>query len=270
MADSPPPLLLPRKRPANARPPASVRVVDGTGAESFASPGDATESLTTKDEPASPPPDQDYDKEEDKDGECNHTGGEYSHADGEYSHTDSESKHTDGEYSHTDGRAPLGEGRRAVKRHFRAGPQRVSADIRNTCRFDYAPDLCKDYNETGFCGFGDSCKFVHDRGDYKMGWELEREWEERQRRLDRGLEEESYDGGQDSSLAPPQQEEAEPEECGICHQTLQPPIVQTKCGHCFCERCALRVARSSDKCQVCGHRIAGQFKIYKGPPKKSL
>jgi hypothetical protein len=41
-------------------------------------------------------------------------------------------------------------------------------------RFDYQPDICKDYKETGFCSYGDSCKFMHDRGDYKSGWELER------------------------------------------------------------------------------------------------
>lgn len=39
--------------------------------------------------------------------------------------------------------------------------------------FDYQPDICKDYKETGFCSYGDSCKFLHDRGDYKSGWELE-------------------------------------------------------------------------------------------------
>ena len=44
-------------------------------------------------------------------------------------------------------------------------------------RWDYAPDICKDYKETGFCGFGDSCKFMHDRSDYKFGWQLEREME---------------------------------------------------------------------------------------------
>lgn len=43
-----------------------------------------------------------------------------------------------------------------------------------TVRFDYQPDICKDYKETGFCGYGDSCKFVHDRGDYKSGWELDK------------------------------------------------------------------------------------------------
>ena len=44
----------------------------------------------------------------------------------------------------------------------------------HACRFDYQPDICKDYKETGYCGYGDACKFVHDRGDYKSGWELDR------------------------------------------------------------------------------------------------
>ena len=54
------------------------------------------------------------------------------------------------------------------------GPLRGSTYIRMSARFDYQPDICKDYKETGFCSFGDSCKFLHDRGDYKSGWELEK------------------------------------------------------------------------------------------------
>eukprot|EP01113_Clastostelium_recurvatum_P034263 TRINITY_DN4626_c0_g1_i4.p1 TRINITY_DN4626_c0_g1~~TRINITY_DN4626_c0_g1_i4.p1 ORF type:complete len:244 (+),score=33.40 TRINITY_DN4626_c0_g1_i4:51-782(+) len=63
----------------------------------------------------------------------------------------------------------------------KAGPVKGSGHIRISSRFDYQPDLCKDYKETGYCGFGDSCKFMHDRGDYKSGWQLEREWDEDQR-----------------------------------------------------------------------------------------
>ncbi|XP_014667451.1 PREDICTED: RING finger protein 113A-like isoform X2 [Priapulus caudatus] len=58
------------------------------------------------------------------------------------------------------------------------GPIRAPAHLRATVRWDYQPDICKDYKETGFCGFGDSCKFMHDRSDYKHGWQLEREWKE--------------------------------------------------------------------------------------------
>ncbi|KAK7854465.1 zinc finger ccch domain-containing protein 1 [Quercus suber] len=58
------------------------------------------------------------------------------------------------------------------------GPLRASAHIRVSARFDYQPDICKDYKETGYCGYGDSCKFMHDRGDYKSGWQMEKEWDE--------------------------------------------------------------------------------------------
>lgn len=63
---------------------------------------------------------------------------------------------------------------------IKTGPMQGSSNIRITTRFDYQPDLCKDYKETGYCCFGDSCKFMHDRGDYKSGWQLEKEWEKNQ------------------------------------------------------------------------------------------
>lgn len=37
-----------------------------------------------------------------------------------------------------------------------AGP----SNVRTITITDYQPDVCKDYKETGFCGFGDTCKFV--------------------------------------------------------------------------------------------------------------
>lgn len=36
----------------------------------------------------------------------------------------------------------------------RAGPVRASSTIRMTSRMDFQPDLCKDYKETGYCGYG--------------------------------------------------------------------------------------------------------------------
>uniref|UniRef100_A0A915LNX5 C3H1-type domain-containing protein n=1 Tax=Meloidogyne javanica TaxID=6303 RepID=A0A915LNX5_MELJA len=60
----------------------------------------------------------------------------------------------------------------------RMGPIRATQYMRASVRWDYAPDICKDYKETGYCTFGDSCKFMHDRTDYKHGWEIERDWEE--------------------------------------------------------------------------------------------
>jgi RING finger protein 113A len=56
-----------------------------------------------------------------------------------------------------------------------AGPARAPVHYRAVSRFDYQPDVCKDYKDTGFCGYGDACKFLHDRGDYKTGWQLEKD-----------------------------------------------------------------------------------------------
>lgn len=62
------------------------------------------------------------------------------------------------------------------------GPVRGTDNVRMTMRIDYDPCICKDYKETGYCGFGDTCKFLHDRTDYKAGWQIEREWEEQQKK----------------------------------------------------------------------------------------
>jgi len=57
------------------------------------------------------------------------------------------------------------------------GPQKLNSNVRTITVTDFAPDVCKDYKQTGFCGFGDSCKFLHAREDYKQGWQLDRDWE---------------------------------------------------------------------------------------------
>ncbi len=54
------------------------------------------------------------------------------------------------------------------------GPLRANMYVRMTALMDYNPSICKDYKETGYCSYGDSCKFMHDRGDYKQSWELDR------------------------------------------------------------------------------------------------
>lgn len=41
----------------------------------------------------------------------------------------------------------------------RKGPMRAPDNLRATVRWDYQPDLCKDYKETGFCGFGGESLF---------------------------------------------------------------------------------------------------------------
>ena len=68
---------------------------------------------------------------------------------------------------------------------IKAGPIRGSSYVRISTRFDYAPDVCKDYKETGYCGYGDSCKFLHAREDYKHGWQIDQEYEAELKRKER-------------------------------------------------------------------------------------
>ncbi|XP_009093461.3 E3 ubiquitin-protein ligase RNF113A-like [Serinus canaria] len=125
----------------------------------------------------------------------------------------------------------------------RKGPIRAPEHLRATVRWDYQPDICKDYKETGFCGFGDSCKFLHDRSDYKHGWQMERE-------LGTSDNNENYEVSSG--------EEDVPFKCFICRGSFQNPVI-TRCGHYFCESCALQHYRKSQRCYVCGKQTSGVF-----------
>uniref|UniRef100_A0A8C5CNL9 Ring finger protein 113A n=1 Tax=Gadus morhua TaxID=8049 RepID=A0A8C5CNL9_GADMO len=129
----------------------------------------------------------------------------------------------------------------------RKGPIRAPEHLRATVRWDYQPDICKDYKETGFCGFGDSCKFLHDRSDYKHGWQIEREMEEGRYGAN---DEENYEVSSD--------EEDLPFKCFICRGSFKNPII-TKCRHYFCETCALQHYRKSQRCYVCNTQTNGVF-----------
>lgn len=141
------------------------------------------------------------------------------------------------------------------------GPLRASAHIRVSARFDYQPDICKDYKETGYCGFGDSCKFMHDRGDYKSGWQMEREWDEaekiRKMNLAMGVDnddDEHGGGGVDNE----DEDDPLPFACFICRQSFVDPVA-TKCKHYFCEHCALKHHSKNKRCFVCNEPTLGIF-----------
>lgn len=114
-------------------------------------------------------------------------------------------------------------------------------------------EICKDYKETGYCSFGDSCKFIHDRSDYKSGWEIvmivdrveeqERDWqkeqEEKRKRRERGegniiemdlmIESEDEDN---KYVIESSDEEELPFACFICREEFVKPVV-TKYGMYF-------------------------------------
>ncbi|KAG4302741.1 hypothetical protein PCANB_001053 [Pneumocystis canis] len=148
----------------------------------------------------------------------------------------------------------------------RPGPVQTK-HLMPTTFIDYAPDVCKDYKQTGFCGFGDSCKFLHDREDYKAGWQLDREWEEIQhkKRIET-LYTKDLDNQTQVSCS---DEEEIPFACFICRKEYVQPIV-TKCGHYFCEECAIRRYRKHPTCIICGAGTSGIFNAAKKLEQKLL
>lgn len=106
--------------------------------------------------------------------------------------------------------------RETLDKKMKSGPIKATSHVRTITLMDYQPDVCKDYKETGFCGYGDSCKFLHDRGDYLAGWQLDKLPDEGVREVEEEDEEEEV-----------------PFACLICRQPFTQPVV-TKCGHYFC------------------------------------
>ncbi|KAI5362435.1 Putative Zinc finger, CCCH-type, Zinc finger, RING-type, Zinc finger, RING/FYVE/PHD-type [Septoria linicola] len=138
------------------------------------------------------------------------------------------------------------------------GPQKAPTNVRTITVTDFAPDVCKDYKQTGFCGFGDSCKFLHAREDYKQGWQLDREWEKAGKK--------DKKPNNDDSTADMDDEEkllsSIPFACIICKSDYKNPVV-TKCGHYFCEKCAMtRYMKDKKKqCANCGADTQGSFGV---------
>ncbi|KAK4457756.1 autophagy-like protein 3 [Cladorrhinum samala] len=155
----------------------------------------------------------------------------------------------------------------------KVGPIKAPTNIRTITITDMAADVCKDYKQTGFCGFGDNCKFLHAREDYQAGWQLDKEWEnvtrgskqlagtvvasaDRKRKAQEGEAEDGGDEDQGEML------DNIPFVCLICKEDYKSPVV-TRCGHYFCESCALKRYRKDPGCAVCGAGTGGVFNAAK-------
>ncbi|KAH9990746.1 hypothetical protein F4779DRAFT_252121 [Xylariaceae sp. FL0662B] len=152
----------------------------------------------------------------------------------------------------------------------KVGPIKAATNIRTITVTDFAPDVCKDYKQTGFCGFGDNCKFLHAREDYKQGWQLDREWENVTRgkknvggkvvasasRGGANADDDDVDAAEEALL------EKIPFACVICKGPYKEPIV-TRCQHYFCLPCALQRYRKDPSCAACGAGTGGVFNTAK-------
>ncbi|AMD20273.1 HDL471Wp [Eremothecium sinecaudum] len=108
---------------------------------------------------------------------------------------------------------------------------------------DYQPDVCKDFKQTGYCGYGDSCKFLHSRDDFKAGWKLNEEWRVEdlaREKLEKELEKIPF-------------------RCVICKGEYKSPV-ETNCHHYFCSSCFMKRSKSTTKCAICGQETQGVMK----------
>ncbi|RSL84651.1 Pre-mRNA-splicing factor cwc24 [Fusarium floridanum] len=109
------------------------------------------------------------------------------------------------------------------------------------------------------------------REDYKQGWQLDREWEN----VTQGKKKVSGTvvasiGGKDAKEEEDGDEEtfleSIPFTCVICKASYKEPIV-TRCGHYFCQPCALKGYRKDPTCAACGADTNGVFNSAKGLEK---
>ncbi|KAI9036500.1 U2-type spliceosomal complex subunit CWC24 [Aspergillus affinis] len=146
------------------------------------------------------------------------------------------------------------------------GPMKAPTNVRTITFTDYMPNVCKDYKLTGYCGFGDGCIYLHAREDYKQGWELDRDWEVNTKgKTLSGKVTSQRSGGNESKDDEDDEEELLeniPFACIICKKPYQNPII-TKCGHYFCESCALQQYRKNPSCAACGAGTGGVFNTAK-------
>jgi RING finger protein 113A len=155
-----------------------------------------------------------------------------------------------------------------VRNKFHAGPIRAASHVRVTARFDYQPDICKDYKETGFCGYGDTCIYLHDRTDTISGWQLERQWEEQQK-LKKVKQEQIMNDFATGILNDNRNDDSKlivsddglPFACHICREHFKDPVV-TNCSHYFCEACIMNHVRTvSEACPICNKDTGSVFNL---------
>jgi len=106
--------------------------------------------------------------------------------------------------------------------------------------------------------FLDSCIYVHDRTDYKSGWELEKEWEREQAERAKRFSVTTTGNYQNEEEEEEEEDDGLPKVCQLCEEEFKEPV-KTSCQHFFCEKCIMEHYKSNKRCPVCSRALNGIF-----------